>query len=419
MKFLSLLLIALIIGGVGFLYTQNDASEPTEFRVTKIEVGSLSSTITATGTIEPVEVVDVGAQIVGRIKSFGEDPNAPGKTIDFVSKVTAGSIIAQIDDLPYKAELERATADLRLAEAEVRRAKTQLEQATRDADRAEKARDSTSESEYESFVTAANIAATEVAIAEAKVAQARVLLKQAEINLDYTLIRSPIDGVVLDRRVNVGQTVVAGLNAPSLFLIAKDLKNMRVWAAVNEADIGQVSIGQLVSFSVDAYRDERFTGKVSQIRLNASTAHSVVTYGVIVDIDNSDGRLLPYMTANLEFTVANRDNVAKIPNQALRWKPAPDEIAPEFKQEYVSSSGTSESEVSVITESPTVWVQAGTGLVRPLTVKTGITDGLTTEIVTDNLKVGDEVVIGTVKKKQPDFVSSFVSRVTKSSKQSP
>ncbi len=414
MKFITLLFFIALAGGVSYLYTQNDAAEPTEFRTTLAAKGALSATITATGTIEPVEVIDVGAQIVGRISKFGEDPNDPSKTIDFVSKVEKGSVIAQIDDLPYRAELEKANADLLLAEAELSRAVTQREQALRDRDRAEQARESTSESEYESFLTAAKVAETEVAIAKAKVAQAKVLVRQAEINLDYTLIRSPIDGVVLDRRVNIGQTVVAGLNAPSLFLVAKDLKNMRVWAAVNEADIGQVHIGQPVSFTVDAYRDEKFTGKVSQIRLNASTAHSVVTYGVIVDIDNSDGRLLPYMTANLEFTVADRDNVLLVSNQALRWTPAPNEISREVRAKYVRNDDDASNDVDPVSiEAPTVWMVSGEGIVSPIEVKTGISDGLNTEIISEQVTEGTELVIGTVKKKKPDFVSSFISRVTK------
>ena len=141
-------------------------------------------------------------------------------------------------------------------------------------------------------------------MAEAKLDQAKIAAKQAEINLTYTTIPSPIDGIVIDRRVNVGQTVVAGMNAPSLFLLAKDLSHMRVWAAVNEADIGEIKVGQKVTFTVDAYRDRTFTGKVSQIRLTPVSSTNVVTYGVMVDVDNADGKLLPYMTAKLQFEVA-------------------------------------------------------------------------------------------------------------------
>lgn len=415
MKIIGFIFLVALLGGVGFLYTQNDAVVPTEYRTAAITRGNISSSITATGTIEPVEVIDVGAQIAGRIKRFGEDPDQPGKTIDFVSKVKAGAVIAEIDDLPYKAELERATADLKLAQAEMKRAVTQSEQAGRDQKRAEAARQSTSESEYEAFVTAAAVAQDEVAIANAKVAQAKVAVKSAEINLEFTRISSPIDGVVLDRRVNVGQTVVAGLNAPSLFLIAKDLKHMRIWAAVNEADIGQVHIGQAVHFTVDAYRDEKFTGKVSQIRLNASTAHSVVTYGVIVDIDNTDGRLLPYMTANISFSVAERQNATLATNQALRWQPTLEDIDAEHRPKYEQNKGNdSKSDQSkiAVTE-PTIWVRSGESKVKPIEVQVGISNGFETELISDKLKENDQVVVGTVKHRQPDFVSSFISRVSK------
>ncbi len=414
MKLLGLLFFAAIVGGVGYLYVNEDTQEVAEFRTVKIERGDLIHAITATGTIEPVEVVDVGAQIVGRIKSFGPDLENPNKTIDFVSKVKKGSVIAQLDDVPYVAELERAQADLVLAKAEKLRVTEQEQQAARDLARAEQIRETASESEFEAARTAARVAEAEVAIAEAKVKQAEIALKQARINLDFATIRSPIDGIILDRRVNVGQTVVAGLNAPSLFLIAKDLSRMQVWAAVNEADIGQVHIGQSVSFSVDAYRDETFFGKVAQIRLNASTAHSVVTYGVIVEIENNDGKLLPYMTANLQFEVTKRSDVLLVPNQALRWKPSPQEVAPEFRDSHLVEATMSmePGKMVVQVEKPTLWVQDTPGFVRPLEVEPGISDGVQTEIASAALEDNNAVVIGLVQKKKQDFVSSFVSRVT-------
>ena len=177
------------------------------------------------------------------------------------------------------------------------------------------------EADYEKAEAENEVAEAEVAMAEAKVEQSKIAKKQAENNLKYTVISAPIDGVVIDRRVNIGQTVVAGMNAPSLFLLAKDLRQMLVWAAVNEADIGEIHNGQAVTFSVDAYPSRTFSGTVSQIRLNASLQQNVVTYGVIVDVDNTDGTLLPYMTAKLQFEVARRKDAVLVPNQALRWQP--------------------------------------------------------------------------------------------------
>src|SRR5262249_12654673 len=153
--------------------------------------------------------------------------------------------------------------------------------------------------------------------------RSEAMLREAQVNLGYTQIRSPVDGVIVDRRVNVGQTVVAGLNAPSLFLIAKDLTKLQVWASVNEADIGNIHAGQSVRFTVDAYPKETFVGQVAQIRLNASMTQNVVTYTVVISTDNSQGKLLPYMTANLQFEVDRRHDVLLVPNAALRWKPQP------------------------------------------------------------------------------------------------
>ena len=181
---------------------------------------------------------------MGMIKSFGPDADRPGKTIDFNSRVKEGDVLAQLDDLPYKAELDKAVAGLRLAEAEVKQDPRNRDQAERDFHRAEKLRNTKSaEAEYENAMSQYEIAQAELAMSEAKVEQAKIAKKQAEINLDYTTIRSPVDGTVIARRVNVGQTVVARLNAPSLFLLAKDLSRMQVWAAVNEADIGDVHDG--------------------------------------------------------------------------------------------------------------------------------------------------------------------------------
>ncbi len=237
-------------------------------------------------------------------------------------------MLAQLDDLPHRAEMDKAQAFLKLAEAEIKRASVRLAQSQRDVRRAEQLRETISKGELEGIQAEFEIAQADLAMAEAKREQAKVAARQAEINLGYTTIRAPVDGVVIDRRVNVGQTVVAGLNAPSLFLLAKDLRQMLVWAAVNEADIGDIHIGQKVNFKVDAYRDRTFTGTVSQIRLNASLMQNVVTYGVVIDVENTDGVLLPYMTAKLQFEVARRPGVLLVPNQALRWRPTWEQVSP-------------------------------------------------------------------------------------------
>jgi HlyD family secretion protein len=323
-----------------------------------------------------------------------------------------------LDDLPHQAEVERAAADLKLAQAERTRAQAQLELKAQEVERAQAVKSNLSQSEFDQAVADHRIAQAELEIAEARVEQAKIALKQAEITLGYTTIKSPIDGVVIDRRVNVGQTVVAGLNAPSLFLLARDLSRMQVWAAVNEADIGNIYKGQPVTFKVDAYRDETFSGEVSQIRLNATTAHNVVTYGVVVDIQNTNGKLLPFMTANLQFEVNRRKDALLVANQALRWTPDLNDISPEFRAVYDASSQAedgSEAERSnneVNPELPTLWVVHSDGLLKPIEVEVGLTDGVSTEIVTDALSTGDPVAVAKLQEKRQDFVSSFVSRVT-------
>jgi HlyD family secretion protein len=285
-----------------------------------------------------------------------------------------------------------------------------------------------SPADYDKKEAEFEIAKAEVAIAQAKLEQARISKKQAGINLTYTVVTSPVDGVVIDRRVNVGQTVVAGMNAPSLFLLAEDLREMLVWAAVNEADIGEIHEGQAVKFSVDAYPDRTFTGKVKQIRLNASLQQNVVTYGVIVDVDNSDGKLLPYMTAKLQFEVARREDVVLVPNQALRWQPTWEQVSPAAQQKLKKpqpprgrvardeESGDEQPELKVDLGKPTVWVLAADGLVKPVPVETGLADGLMTEVVGGEIQPGTSVVTHAFLKGEPDFVSSFVSKVVGSNK---
>jgi HlyD family secretion protein len=196
-----------------------------------------------------------------------------------------------------------------------------------------------------------------------------------------------VDGIIIDRRVNIGQTVVASLNAPSLFLIAKDLKKMQVWASVNEADIGRIHVGQTAYFKVDAFPNEVFTGVVGQIRLNAMNTQNVVTYTVVVNTDNSNLKLLPYLTANLQFHVDHRDGVLTVPNSALRYRPALERIDPEYRDWYQESHKrrTTSNEMkpgkSSDGSSGVVWVQDEEGELKPVQVRVGLTDGSTTEIV--------------------------------------
>lgn len=418
-------IVAAVTGLVGARYYWSGGASRPNFRTLPVSRGDLPISFTTTGFVEPVETIDVVVQIVGSIKQLGPDPDRPGKTVDYRSRVKAGGVLAQLDDLPHRAEVDKARATLRLSEAELNHYRARQKQTERDFHRAEQLRDTDSAAQYENAMAEMEIAKADLAMAEAKVEQAKIALKQAEINLGYTTISAPIDGVVIDRKVNVGQTVVAGMNAPSLFLLARDLGHMQVWAAVNEADIGDVKIGQTVTFKVDAYRDRTFSGKVSQIRLNAGLQQNVVTYGVVVDVENPDGKLLPYMTARLDFEIARRSNVLRVPNQALRWRPSWAQITPTAQASLKSAKlvaaspeakegAAEEIEPKVDVGSPAVWKIAEDGLVRPVFVKVGLSDGILTEITCKDLKPGVEVVSNVVQEAAPDFVSSFISKVTDS-----
>jgi len=427
-RLLFLLLVVAVGGSAGYYYWWAGSADPPEFSTVAATRGDLLLSVSATGSVEPVEIIDVGAQIIGIIKSFGPDPEQPGKTIDYRSRVRQGAVLAQLDDLPCKAELKKAAANQKLAEGELSRCQARLRQAERTFRRAQKLIDTNAVAEFENATAEHEIAQAEVAAAEAKLEQSKVLAEQAQINLGYTTIRSPVDGVVIDRRANVGQTVVAALNAPSLFLMAKDLSRMLVWAAVNEADIGDVHVGQPVTFKVDAYRDRVYSGKVSQIRLNASMVQNVVTYGVVVEVDNVDETLLPYMTAKLQFEVARRSNALLVPNQALRWKPRWEEVSPSLRADLRAQAATTNSvsreegsddegrEEEVDLGTPVVWVRADDGFVRPVKVRVGMSDGLSTEIVDGELKEGMRVALKVVRAAQADFVSSFISQVTSTKK---
>ncbi|MEN6557290.1 MAG: efflux RND transporter periplasmic adaptor subunit, partial [Thermoguttaceae bacterium] len=209
----------------------------------------------------------------------------------------------------------------------------------------------------------------------------------AQVNRGYCTIVSPVRGTIIDRRVNVGQTVAASLSAPSLFLIAKDLTKMQVWASVNEADIGQVRVGMPVQFTVDAFPGQTFQGIVTQRRMNAQMTNNVVTYMVIVTTDNSDGRLLPYLTASVQFEVEKKTNVLVVPNAALGWEPETDQIDPSVDQAALTAKTS-------MSHHGQIWVTADGEHVRPVDVQLGISDGSRTEISGSGVQEGLAVVIG-------------------------
>lgn len=375
-----------------------DKNEKINYRTAAITHGDLSVTINATGTVEPEEVIDVGAQVAGQILSFGKD--VKGKTVDYGSEVGAGTVLARIDDSLYASDVEQAEAAFRSCAAILQKAKADLVRTEQDWKRARQLgpSEALSQSSYDSYESAWKIAQAQVAVNEADIQQKEAELKRARRNLEYCTITSPVKGVIIDRRVNTGQTVVASLDAPSLFLLAKDLTRIQVWVAVNEADIGKIHPGQTVTFTVDAFPGETFKGEVSKIRLNAIMTQNVVTYTVEIATDNSDGRLLPYLTANVQFHLQRFENVFQAPNAALRWKPTGRGVPGSMETPAKNETKTDDKKTSVQEQSKgksgTVWVLDENRRPRPLHVQTGATDGVNTVIQGDNLREDLQFITG-------------------------
>ncbi len=404
-KLLAYSLIALLIflTAIYGLLISNEKSMP-EYITFKLKKGDILIAVSASGTIEPVEVVDVGAQIVGMIKEFGVDPNDPDNTIDFGARVKKGTVLARIDDAIYQSELDKAQADLKLANADIRKARIQLDLAEGDWERMKRAKNSTSETAYEHARADFKIAQAELSLAQAHLEQAQVASKRAQIDLGYTVIHSPVDGIVIDRRVDIGQTVVAGLNAPSLFLLAKDLSQMQIRAAVNEADMGNIFHGQRVFFTVDAYPEHEFTGTVSQIRLNASVSQHVVTYDVIVDIDIESGLLLPFMTASMKFIVDERRDIFKAPLEAFSWRSLND--ADVGWESGVGRKGMEDGP----RHSDVLWLY-GPEEIEPLKVTRGLSDRVFVEVEGNGLTDGLPIVVGIRQQQEDDFGSTILKRI--------
>lgn len=361
-RYLILIGIVLLIFAGAFSFYQwiGPKGKDQKFRLIKVERGEVSSMVTATGTINPVITVLVGSQISGTIKAL---------YADFNSRVKEGQVIAQIDPAIFEAQVDREKANVLNAQANLLNAQSNLENAKANLTKAEvavmdtkrnldrtrplfekgvvaQASMDTAQTNYETALAQREVARAQVESAKfqiesskAQLEQAKAALKVAETNLKYTTIRSPVNGIVISRNVDVGQTVAASLQAPTLFTIAKDLTQMQVDTNVSEADIGMVAVGQEATFTVDAYPEKTFRGKVSEIRNAPTTIQNVVTYDVVIQVDNFDLRLKPGMTANVSILVQHREGVLKIPNSALRFKPesAPLETTAGKKKETPSS----------------------------------------------------------------------------------
>ncbi|MBZ0155515.1 MAG: efflux RND transporter periplasmic adaptor subunit [Alphaproteobacteria bacterium] len=368
-KILFVIAGILLIGTVAFALLRNKETAP-KFRTERIGRGEIQSTVTATGTVNPVVNVQVGTQVSGTIKDI---------YADFNTQVKKGQLIARIDPATFEAQVAQARANLFSAQANLEKAEITRADAKRTMERSRELvqRGFIARSELESAETNYGTSVAQVSAAKAQVAQTEAALKTAGINLRYTRIISPVDGTVVSRNVDVGQTVAASFQTPTLFTIARDLTRMQINSNVAEADIGRIRMDQPVEFTVDAHPDITFKGRVAQVRNAPITVQNVVTYDVVINVDNSDLKLKPGMTANISVVVENRENIIRVPNAALRFR-LPEEGKKGAERQRERGKG--------------VWVLENN---KPKRVKvtTGISDGAYTELVSGDIGEGREVIV--------------------------
>lgn len=310
----------IVVIGAGWWWMQRKGGDDASaYRTTKIERGDIRVAISATGTLSAITTVTVGSQISGQVTDV---------LVDFNSPVKKGDVLARIDPSTYEAQISQGSAAIASANAQLAQAEATLRNASLDyARKAELGKQQlVSRGDVDAARASMQQAQAQVGVARAQIRQQSASTQTTRLNLGRTVIRSPVDGVVLTRTIEPGQTVAASLQAPELFTIAEDLSKMKIELAVDESDIGQVKAGQSVSFTADAFPDRQFKGTVEQVRLSATTANNVVTYPVVVTVDNTEGTLLPGLTVNAEIEVSKRSNILKVANAALRYKPSEEEM---------------------------------------------------------------------------------------------
>ncbi len=356
---------AVVLALVLFFVFRGNGSKP-EYRTDTVSRGEIQQTVTATGTVNAVMTVLVGTQVSGTIKKL---------YVDFNSKVKKGQLIAQIDPDMFEAQAEQARANLGKADAQMRDAERSLKR-----NQELFSRNLVPRSDLET-------AETNFDSAKAQFLQAKASLRLAETNLRYTAIISPVDGIVISRSVDVGQTVAASFQTPTLFTIAQDITKMQINTNVAESDIGMVKVGQDVEFSVDAYPDTVFSGKVRQIRQAPITVQNVVTYDVIIDVSNRDFKLMPGMTANVSVIITRKKDVVRIANTALRFR---------MMERAAGKIEGARSEAGE-KKCPTVWILEN-GKAKRIAITAGISDGNYTEVVSGDLKEGQQLIVDMMRK---------------------
>ena len=369
-KIISLILLAIILAGAGYYWNRGKIAPQDRYKTQEVDRGDIIQGISANGALSPVVLVNVGTQVSGTVIKLHAD---------FNDRVRSGQILAELDPSLFQAQVAQDQANLMNAQSNLKLSKIKEQRSRALVEKG--------------FVSATDFdqAKQTLEAAQAQVAMAQAQLERNRTNLRYTVIRSPISGVVVARNVDLGQTVAASFQTPTLFQIAQDLRQMQIDTSIAEADVGAISIGQPVKFTVDAFPDQNFSGTEKQIRLNPAIQQNVVTYNVVVLVDNAGGKLLPGMTAHVHITINQRSDVLRIPNAALRFKP---------KSGDEPKSGPKKQ------RGPVVYLLGEDGNPRPVPLKTGITDNTLTEVVSGGIKAGDKLVtreLASDKKQEGNF----------------
>ncbi len=395
---------------LAFFIFKANGNHKISYKTEALKRGDIEAIVSTTGTVNPVMVVEVGSQVSGTISRMYVDYNSP---------VKEGQLVAEIDPSQIMTRIKQNEANYESARASLEKAKVSLQNSQRQYERALELfkKELISFEEKESSEAQYLTARAEVQASDARLLQARSQLDSSKVDLDYTVIKSPIDGVVISRNVNVGQTVAASFQAPVLFEIANDLSKMQVECSIDEADIGKIKEGQDVRFTVDAFPEEKFTGQVTQVRYSPEVIQNVVTYTTIVAVDNPQLKLRPGMTATASIVAGKADNVLSVPNAALRFTPqlSPEEMAKimsRLREEMMQrrggrpmsgggqvapagrEPGARDGQRPGFSNMPRVWVLDEKGQISPFFISTGVTDDSFTEVVGGRLEEGQLVITG-------------------------
>jgi HlyD family secretion protein len=385
------ILVLFVLCGAGLGYWRYRATHrppDVQYKTAPIERRAIVGRVTASGTLSALVTVQVGTQVSGRIQKL---------TADFNSQVTKGQLVAKIDPQLFEAAVQQAQANYLSAKAGVATAEATAVNADKVYARVKALHEQNLAAQADLDTAEAGVATShaQVDAARASVAQTLAALHQAQVNLSFTNIISPIDGVVISRNVDVGQTVAASLSAPTLFTIAQDLTKMQVDTNVSEGDVGRLQVGLKTYFTVDSFPGQRFLGKIRQIRNSATTVQNVVTYDAVIDVDNTDLRLRPGMTANVTVVYAERQGALAVSNAALRFRPPPSLAASgAASPSSAPRRPRGATPAASASDAKTLWVMRGAAP-QSVSVHSGLTDGTVTEIVDGDLSEGDQVVVDT------------------------